>query len=266
MLLNELQLINRIYNKIEETIADILDNDIEKDVNYDVSSYFNLAIHDIDCQNVFNSPLIPRSDCLLLYNPFTKEYKIKDLNFVTKQGSSNNTMHITWKDEFVNFWHNLITGNLAISDTEMFIKDSIINDVVMGLFSEIEYHKNYLKNYTPVTVQSKIENVYIYIEAFNCNKLENIKVSPRIIVNILAGTIIKDSLIKSFGYIIDAYLKELDLNCFTVRFNKKHRTFIKTENHHIYFDIIFETDYLVDLINMFVYSWISEFSHVRNKH
>lgn len=268
MLLEELKQINKIYYQIEDTITDILENEtIENDTCGDVFPFYDLAIYnDNNYQDTFNSAVIDRKNCLLLYNLLTNKYRLENLDFITNyaKNNNNNVIHITEKHEFKEFWYNLITGNFDIANKEVFIDDSIINDIIMSLFSEIEYFEKYLENYTSFDLHVNNKNIYIYVDAFNCDKIKNVKLSPRITLNIYTGFIMNNSLITSISYIIKAYLERLNLDYFKVYFHKKHKTFIKTNrDHHIYFDIIFETDKLIDLINMYVLAENQRFSYVK---
>lgn len=267
MLLEELKQINRIYHQINDIITDILENTITENDSCGKSfSFYDLAIYnDNNYQDTFNSAVIDRKNCLLLYNLLTNKYRLENLDFITNYTKNNdNVIHITKKHEFKEFWYNLITGNFDIANKEVFIDDSIINDIIMSLFSEIEYFEKYLENYTPIDLQINNKSIYIYVDAFNCDKIKNVKLSPRITLNIYTGFIMNNDLIASIGHIIKAYLEKLNLNYFKICFYRKHKTFIKTSrDHHIYFDIIFETDKLIDLINMYVLAEKQKFSYVK---
>lgn len=261
MLVKDLIQINEYYYKIEDAIANLLEDEA------DVFPYYDLAVHDKNCRNIFNSCVLNKKECLLLYNPFTKNYKIEDLDFVKNYlENNNNIIHITEKGKFREFWYNLITDKQNNFNKDIYIDDSVINDIVMDFFSEIEYFKEYIDNYTPVNLQLNNKNIYIYIDAYNCNKIKNVKVSPRITFNVYADFILKENMIKSIYYAIKAYLDDLRLEYFKVYLSKKHITFIKENNEHfIYFAIIFETDKLIDLINMHVLADYERFSCLREQ-
>lgn len=256
MLVNDLIQINKIYYAIEDSIAGLLND------KADIFAYYDLAVHDNNCKNIFNSCVINKKDCLLLYNPFTKKYKIESLDFAKNYLENNSSIaHITEKEEFRKFWYNFVISKQNKLDKDTYISNSIINDIIMDFFSEFEAFEEYISDYTPIDSQLTNENIYIYIDTYNCNTIKNVKISPRITFNVYANFILKSNLIKSIYYAIKAQLDNLKLQHFKVNLCKKHSTFIKkNDEHFIYFDIIFETDNLVDLINMHVLADYKRFS------
>lgn len=264
MIVQDLRQINELYYEIEDNIIEILENiAVEKNGECTVYPYGNLIVCNNNYKRVFSSAVENKKDCLLIYNPFTQNYKIENLKYVTKYTKKNNdTLHITDIITFAKFWYGLISGDNTISNSDIFINSAIIDDVITSLFIDTEYYIETANNYNFMNVQTFDNRIYFYVDIFNCDKARDLIIMPNITLNIVTEKIkLNRDLIKYIISVIKYVSSKTKLNYFKLYIPTRHKTFMKEKGvHHIYFDLIFETNKLIDLINIYALTMNQRFS------
>ena len=260
----DIKQINEFYYTIEDNIIELLENITnKKDSKYTIFPYGNLIVCNNNYKRVFSSAVENKKDCLLVYNPFTQNYKIENLKYITKYTKKNNdTLHITDIITFAKFWYGLISGDDTISNSDIFINSAIIDDVVTSLFIDTEYYIETANNYNFMNVQTFDNRIYFYVDIFNCDKARDLIIMPSITLNIVTEKIkLNRDLIKYIISIIKYLSSKTKLNYSKLHIPARHKTFMKEKGvHHIYFDLVFETDKLIDLINIYVLTMNQKFS------